>query len=116
MLKAKKLNTYATFGSSLKGYVTISKSKLRELFGKPSRVGSSDGKTDEEYVLDIDGAEVRIYAHLTGYKRVPMHFNDWHVGGHNTSVIQLVSNYLKEQGVSNRIDTTDMFDIIETEA
>jgi hypothetical protein len=79
------------------GNLHVSKRMLRALVGNPDDdFKSGDGKVTELYTLKIGGVIVSIYDWKSGYKRLPMDFTNWSVGGVEGSVY-LLAEWLKEQ-------------------
>lgn len=101
-MKATKLNHFMA-GTGRRGFLHLSKRHIRHLFGKPSFGRSEDGKVNEEWVLDIGGTEVRIYDYHSGYKRLPMNFDRWHIGGKGDAPITMLKAYLDERGYNTSL-------------
>ena len=81
-------------GTSLKGYVLTTYDNLVEIFGEPTFLGSEDGKTTAEWIIEFeDGLVATIYDWKMG--ETPMDLYEWHVGGNSVEVVKRIED-LKE--------------------
>ena len=93
-------------GTHLQGYIETTFSELKEAFGAPSFENyDPHEKVNAEWVLDINGKIATIYNWKTG--RVPMGEYTWHVGGHDESVLEVLS----EHGPSEARPSRSYFEI-----
>jgi hypothetical protein len=89
-------------GSSLKSTMDVSYARLVEVLGPPNDEG--DGyKVDAEWVLEFtDGLIATIYNYKTGRnylgeEGLPVEqIRDWHIGGHDSRVVERVNSLIKE--------------------
>lgn len=73
-----------TFGTSLKGYVYTTYSRLVEIFGEPTYLpeDSGDGKVNFEWVFEFNGEIFTIYDWKTYDPEYSMtQLEKWHIGG-----------------------------------
>jgi hypothetical protein len=74
--------------TGLLDYVNTTYATLYKIFGKPIS-GSSDGKTNSEWIIRFDDGEVAtIYNYKTGM--TPTEEYDWHIGGNNRVVVNRI--------------------------
>jgi hypothetical protein len=86
-------NKASVNGASLKGWVITTFEGLCERLGPP-KGGSSDGKTTAEWILEgSDGTIALIYDWKT--TSTPKDFYEWHIGGHTSKALDLVSEALQ---------------------
>lgn len=104
MITCYRVAPKEAYMTGLAGYLRISKSLLRDLIGKPDGYASGDGKVCEHYTLKVGGVVATIYDYKTGYKRLPMSFNDWHIGGVQGAPF-LLAQWLREKGFN--VDVSD---------
>ncbi len=89
MIKILKEPTDQTNGTFLVGHIETTYEELVNKFGKPTFTDDDPReKVNAEWVLEIDGKIATIYNWKTG--RVPMGNYKWHVGGHDSSVVDLL--------------------------
>ena len=103
-------------GTGLKGYLRCSKSKLIDVFGRKTHGPSPDRKVSERWILNIDGTIVHIYDYKSRYTRLPLAFNDFHVGG-GKDAMNVLYRYLKEQNVECSMNkdeyNNDLLNVVE---
>lgn len=88
-------------GTHLQGYIDTSYEVLLSVFGEPT---PGDGhKVDAEWLLQLeDGRLATIYNYKTGRNYLGPDgldtgdIRDWHIGGHDITVVAAVSNIIKE--------------------
>jgi hypothetical protein len=83
-------------GSSLKGYVTTTLDRLKEVFGNPLEGG--DKVTAEWIIEDEDGNLATIYDWKLS--DTPTGVYQWHIGGHNSRALDIIRTMLPEARVS----------------
>jgi hypothetical protein len=89
MIKVLREPTDQTNGTYLQGHIETTYRDLVSRFGDPTFENYDPReKVNAEWVLEIDGKIVTIYNWKTG--RVPMGKHNWHVGGHDSSVLDLL--------------------------
>jgi hypothetical protein len=91
----KRMNTT---GTMLMGYFPegTKYSDLKKVFGKPDLEGSPDGKAQARWfgkVYDSDDLKFTIYDYKSSVKHTKN--TDWHIGGNNKMVVELVVTYFK---------------------
>lgn len=79
-------------GGWLQGHVDVSYSDLISAFGKPTHVGSGDGKVQCEWDLRINGVMCTIYDWKED--RAATRVRDWHIGGTTQEAVGLVRGAL----------------------
>ena len=103
MEKLIKANYIITDGSSFSGvYLIVGLTKLIELLGKPTTIGSSDDKTQLQWTFyDKTGDTViTIYDYR---EDKPIHkINEWHIGSKNISDESELMHNLTELGFDNK--------------
>jgi hypothetical protein len=78
--------------TSCHGYIETTYQDLVDRFGEPTFEDHDPReKVNAEWVLEIDGKIVTIYNYF--FRRVPMGKHDWHVGGHDSSILYLFCKY-----------------------
>ena len=94
-------------GTHLQGYIETTFSDLKNAFGEPTFENYDPSeKVNAEWVLqDGHGKVITIYNWKTG--RVPMGKHTWHVGGHDESVLEVLS----EHGPSEARPSRSYFEI-----
>lgn len=84
-------------GTSYKGDLTTTYSKLVELFGEP-RKASGDGKVDAEWKVEFENGEVAsIYNYKNGAKYGNPNIEtitEWTIGGYKSVVVELINELL----------------------
>ena len=87
-------------GTSLQGYMDISFDEIEEILGKPNMEGDPY-KVDAEWGIKFsDGTVATIYNYKTGRRYLGNEgldvrdIRDWHIGGHNKSVVARVCKLL----------------------
>lgn len=99
-------------GTSLQGYMDISYEELCKKLGKPNMEGDPY-KVDAEWGIKFsDGTVATIYNYKTGRRYLGDEgldvedIRDWHIGGHNKSIVARVCKLLntKEQSIETRIN------------
>ena len=86
-------------GTSLMGYITVTFAQLVDVFGEP---GENDGyKTDAEWEIEFaDGKVATIYNWKNGHNyngcdgEDVEDITDWHIGGKDKNVVELVGQAL----------------------
>jgi hypothetical protein len=73
----------------LQGFVNTTYDHIVSVLGKP--IGSGD-KTTAEWIINFNGTVATIYDYKE--KSTPKQLHDWHIGGHNDKVIELVGQLL----------------------
>jgi len=90
MIKVLREPTDQANGTFLVGHIETTYRELVEKFGWPTlEYYDSREKVNAEWVLEIDGKIATIYNWKTG--RIPMGKYKWHVGGHDSSVVDLLN-------------------------
>lgn len=79
-------------GGWLQGHIAVSHSDLVSAFGKPTHLGSGDGKTQCEWDLRINGVMCTIYDWKED--RAPERVSDWHIGGTDPAAVVMVRGAL----------------------
>ena len=79
-------------GGWLQGHIAVSHSDLVSAFGKPTHLGSGDGKTQCEWDLRINGVMCTIYDWKE--QRKPEGVRDWHIGGTDPAAVVMVRGAL----------------------
>ena len=87
-------------GGWLQGHIAVSHSDLVAAFGKPTRLGSGDGKTQCEWDLRINGVMCTIYDWKEDRK--PEAVRDWHIGGTSPEAPAMVRGALAAWRSSQR--------------
>lgn len=94
-------------GTSLRDYVTVSYSRLAELFGEPLDAGSSDGRVSSEWIfsddLDVctlyDYKETELYdcslPTVEEFRAMPEY--EWHIGAKSVNSAARFKTWLLEQ-------------------
>ena len=89
--------------SCLRGYVTATYAQLVGTFGEPLKEGFDDYKCDAEWIVQFeDGLVATIYnwkngINYCGSQGTPTAMiNEWHIGGHDLSVVNHVKDALRE--------------------
>jgi hypothetical protein len=93
--------------TSLQGYVTTDYKTLVKVFGEPTNNGDNGDKVTVEWCLNFfvknpNGVEVHVPATIYDWKlegQTPYDEYDWHVGGHNTQALELVSQVLNDRNL-----------------
>jgi len=89
MIKVLREPTDQTNGTYLQGHIETTYRELVDRFGEPTFENYDPReKVNAEWVLEINGKIATIYNWKTG--RVPMGKYNWHVGGHDSSVVDLL--------------------------
>jgi hypothetical protein len=92
----------ATCGTCLQGYITVSYSTLKRIFGKPT-VGDGH-KTDAEWEIEFaDGTVATIYNYKDGKNycgsegTAKTKITEWHIGGKAQKAVELVTELIREE-------------------
>lgn len=92
-------------GTSLQGYMDISFDEIEEILGKPNMEGDPY-KVDAEWGIKFsDGTVATIYNYKTGRRYLGNEgldvrdIRDWHIGGHNKSVVARVCKLLNTKAL-----------------
>ncbi len=96
-----QLQNHLSTGTSYKGRIDTTYSRLVEVFGQPTITGSLDNKIDAEWiVLTMEGIATiynwkdgKSYLGETG--KLTEEIRDWHIGGHTGRVIDYILRALK---------------------
>jgi hypothetical protein len=96
--------TDAINGTSMMGYVNITRAQLENVFGLPNEYEAfeGDGKVTTEWMLLLNGEHVvTIYDWKRYENGAPglAEKYDWHVGGHSESVVDLLFAELEANGM-----------------
>lgn len=90
----EKVFDCGTNGTSLKGFVTATYDKLLKKLGEPTSTEDIDEKVQCEWVIQFDDGQVAtVYNWKTG--GVPLYEYEWHIGGHESSVVRLVKDIIE---------------------
>ena len=88
-------------GTCLQGYIDVSYSKIVDVFGEPSGE-HDDYKSDADWVVEFeDGIIATIYNYKDGKNYLGRRgtekedITDWHIGGFNKEVVELIKNAIK---------------------
>lgn len=88
----------AVTGTSLVGYVSTTYARLVEVFGEPTFTNDADSfeKTQAEWVLIFDsGLVASIYDWKQYEAGVPQGLYEWHIGGVDETVVDLIVEALQ---------------------
>ncbi len=90
-----EMSAPSTQGTSLKGYVNLTYNQLVEVLGEPTfKEESGDGKTQKEWVVEVDGEVFTIY--------------DW-----KTYDVEYTMNELNRFNVGGKTSAHDFIDYLE---
>jgi len=83
-------------GTCYQGSANTPYFELVEVFGEPNLDGSGDGKVQAEWILEFEDGEVATIYDWKECEKTFEFVTDWHIGGHNTLVVDRINKMLQK--------------------